>query len=234
MYFSAPGGVDLSSGADTFLFFDHFDGDLSKWTGDTTYAAIASSILTYTGADNGEKLIFGNVTAGSATFAVRAYAQIITAPYPNGEIYIGAAKSDMSHYAILYEQYTTSAFRRILTRDGATSSATTDGAFTADAYKTWDLLVRGGTNVRLFENGVESAKSPKTTNPPNSNAMGCVIGGTKLIAYSYTDWILLRKYTLNEPTWGVAGRAEACGNRSFFLRREDTQRVKFYRKFNLK
>ena len=70
IYYGKLDASDASSGANTFIFFDHFDGDLSKWTGDTTKFTCSSSILVgnTVGAWYG---IFGKTVNGQATFAWR-------------------------------------------------------------------------------------------------------------------------------------------------------------------
>ncbi|MCJ7829394.1 MAG: DUF2341 domain-containing protein [Dehalococcoidia bacterium] len=190
----------VSSGANTFIFHDHFDGDLSKWTGNTTDFSIASSIVSGKGGGDGNfNNIYGVTQLGSVTGALRASVKFISGGLATWAVGMGFDIATALHRAFPY--VTSDPVNLIITRDGTTQSNVASN-ITLDAYKTIDITVIGATNVRVFENGVERTNSPKTTNPPNSSALLAMLGvyddkgaNTRV----QCDWILLRKYAATEP-----------------------------------
>lgn len=203
MYYGKADAAAASNGANTFIFFDHFDGDLSKWSGDTAYASIASSILSMVGPSTpAVKSIKSTTNAGKNTFAFRTYGKL--KQLLNSYDTIGVASSDDDHQASIYNEANT---KVLYSKDGTTGSNVASN-WTSDSYKLFDILVVGGSSSRYFENGVELTGSPKTSYPPNSSSMYA-----RFLAYGTTsvvksDWVLLRNYEATEPAWGSWGTEE--------------------------
>jgi len=203
LYYGKADATAASNGVNTFIFFDHFDGDLSKWSGDTAYASIASSILSMVGPSTpAVKSIKSTTNAGKNTFALRTYAKI-KAQINNYDL-IEVCDATRDHNAGLYNEAGT---RKIVTKDGTTETSV-DSNWTSDAYKIFDIMVVGGVNSCFFENGAELTGSPKTTNPPNSTSMMACFFAYNSSAVVKSDWVLLRNYEATEPAWGSWGGAE--------------------------
>jgi hypothetical protein len=201
IYFNNGLAISASYGDGTFIFFDHFDGPFpgTKWTGDTAQGSVASSILTVTGS-GAWKEIKSAIPSGQATFAVRAYIKFNSGK----EALWGVRKADGTHYADLYWA---GGVKSLRSHDGGAGTTVVTN-FTQDAYKTMDLLIMGGTNFRALENGIELANSPKITNPPNSTEELIEFAVFTAGATFLVDWILLRNYTPNEPTFSAYGPDE--------------------------
>lgn len=191
--------ADESNGPATFPFFDHFDGDLSKWSGDTASFSIASSVVTG-GAVGVWKRIFGNVTTGSTVCAVRGFVN-----FDAGYSQFGLSQTDVAKRGHINREAGTTYY--IQSKDGTTESNVNTNP-TIDALSVFDVICNAATNVRAFDDGVEMTGSPKTTNPPNSSTMAAYLG-TYGASVLKCDWVLIRKYTVNEPTWGTWGGWEA-------------------------
>jgi hypothetical protein len=200
MYYGNADATAVSNGDNTFIFFDHFDGTYpgSKWTGDTGYGSVASSILTMGSAASVWKVIYGATAQGSVTGALRASVLQSSAKYS----WVGFDNGTNAHRAYRYIEPTPNNY--ILSKDGTTQT-TVASNWTYDAYKIIDIIVIGATNVRAFENEVEVTGSPKTTNPPNSSSIKATVAAFNTATCILVDWILQRKYVATEPTWGSWG-----------------------------
>ncbi len=195
----------LSDGEDTFPFFDHFDGDLSKWAGDTSGMSVASSICSFQKADMGGVTAYGNVTGG-LTLALRAYCKLYA--NANGISGLELSNAANTHRSALYCDVANNV---IGSKDGTTSSDVASN-ITKGSYKTFDILVQGNDRTIAYENGVELTGSPKTTNPPNSNALTAFfIYGSSAgsVVSMQCDWVLTRNYTAT-LTWGAWGAEESA------------------------
>ena len=90
-------------------------------------------------------------------------------------------------------------------------SGMTASNWTQNAYKIFDIYERGGTNNRYFEDGVELTGSPYTGKKPNTTTQKAFFSCPEN-ASLFCDWVLIRNYTLNEPTWASSGAEEALGS----------------------
>jgi hypothetical protein len=145
--------------------------------------------------------LYGNAATGTTSCAVRGRVNLI-AYYAQ----FGVAKADFSQFAIISPEDTT----QIITSDGSFSHA--DSNITTNSYSIFDVLVNGTTNVKVFDKGVESTGSPKTTNIPNSTALYPYFGGYSSSPTLHCDWILLRQYLSTEPAFGSWGVEEEAGS----------------------
>ncbi len=226
MYYAAPGGVDLSNGANTFEFYDNFN-NLNNYTLGGTVTA-AGNVMTVGGT--------GWATCNT-TFpvnrAIRAMNQCAHFNGASNTETFGWGDTAMVNDAIA--QYAHSAAENRgkwinYLGGGSTKTGAITGV-TSNVYHTIDLIRNGATNTVFKINDANIVTY--TTNLP-TGSISFFWGNWTVGDQQKCSWVLVRTCTLNEPTWQVAGRAEACGNRMFGFRREDTQRIKFHRKFNLK
>jgi hypothetical protein len=194
IYYGNASATAVSNGANTFTFWDGFDSDLSNWTGDTGSGSTASSVLTFSG-DGNLKLIYSDTNTGT-TYGIRARVNLDADLCYFGSLSVGVAEALLLRIGGATSIYST---------DGTESYVATNA--TIDAYHIFDIIVRGGTNVRVFEDGSERTNSPKTTNPPNTS-IPLVIAASTADAIKL-DWIFIRTYTPNEPTFGTWGSHES-------------------------
>ena len=211
MYYGYAAATSASDGDDTFIFFDHFDGSFpgAKWAGDTASGSVAGSVLTVSGnTANADKSIYSTGTLGQATGAWRAK---LTAYNVGHVVFFGFQKGSGTPFArfiryVIVDPANTSRFDSYVSSYDIRNSNWTTGT-----EKIFDEYLRGGVNFRGFENGVELTASPDTNQVPNDAAMGFSLGhkSTSSVTAIEMDWVLLRNYTLNEPTWGTWGDEES-------------------------
>jgi hypothetical protein len=201
---SSQFATPLAAGEATFPFFDDFSGSFpgTKWTGNTSYGSISSGSLMVSRTDNSWAHIYGTITANAVNFATRARVYYYAS---TGQF--GTRNSAETHYG--YLQWSSGTTYIISTKDGSTNTTAATNIAT-DAYYIYELRVIGGTNVRAYKDDIEMTNSPKTTNPPNSSSMVVElgVGNTTTSNALQCDWVLIRNYTANEPTWGTWGSEE--------------------------
>lgn len=200
IYYGNTSASSESNGDDTFIFFDNFNTFPSaKWTGATSYGNATNGVLTYGDATANWRSINSSINSGKNTFAVRAYGNL------DGSIGLyGAVDSGQKAYAYR-EGVTPTTY--IMTSDGTTQTSTLTN-LSIDSFKVVDILVCGGINTRIFENGKEVLGSPKENNIPNSSSMKAIIASYNVNPAVKMDWILLRNYTPNEPYLYSVGQEE--------------------------
>jgi len=191
MYYGKADATAVSNGPNTFIFHDHFDGDMSKWSGSTSNCSIASSVMTMTASSSWAR-IYGDTTSGFISCAIRGLINL-DATYAQ----FGLAKTDFSSYALVSREGTSGG---IFTKDLSASSVAT--TITKDAFKVFDIIINGGVNVKAFENGVELTGSPKTSDPPVYSDLCANFGSYNANPCIKCDWILIRQYLSTEPVWG--------------------------------
>lgn len=209
VYYDNSGASSVSDGDNTFIFFDHFDDGFptSKWSGNTSYASASSSILTITGfTSSTDKEIYGNTAmGGNAAIRTRTYYVGASGKATwNGFMYRSGATRHMSRMLI-----NSTGGQAYDTEDDVGYSSVVSN-YTKTAYQTYDIYLRQNTNARWFYGGTEAQNSPKTTNPLDNTNASYALGIWTNGAYDvqYVDWVLIRKYTLNEPIWGTWGEEE--------------------------
>ena len=209
IYYGKNDATTTSNGDNTFLFFDDFSDDLSKWAGDKGYFSISDGILTTTTSDkilystagvSGDIAIESRVKINSAgrahiagrfqsdyTFHKPSY--VLNYRYPNGDIRL--MRSDPIAWVTLDSvSYSHSEVwrraRLFLTGNGADNEqkADFDGSGTLSAT---DTQIENTGRIRLGSNYFNT-------------------GGQ-----AWWDWIFVRKYVSPEPSHGSWGIEEQSG-----------------------
>ncbi len=205
------GGTETaaSSGANTFLWFDDFStawNNPVKWTGDTASGSVTGGILTFTGANAAHKVILGNV--GGADVAMRCKANI-----GNGDfvaVGLGESPWNVANIDIIDILHSSGSTNHSAWESYKANTQTiwsnTDAGF--GAYHIYDICryVSGTDTARGAVDGTATADN--TTNVPIVDMY--VLIRTYNAITVLCDWILLRKFTLNEPTWSSYGFEEAA------------------------
>jgi len=203
----AMAGSYVGTGQATLLNLDSliaFAG-LGKWSGDIANGSITNSILTLApGA--AWKAIQSATQANDVALRARArlntptndpsYSQLLFSEVPVND-------DALNIYGFKNGGVASSVWST--TKAGVTTTVST-AAIGFDAYHIFDLCryISGTDTIRFYKDGVQVG-SDTTTNVPIVDLAG-VIRGYNVNALC--DWILIRKYTLNEPTWGTPGSEE--------------------------
>lgn len=201
MYYGNSVASAVSNGENTFLFFDDFSGDLSKWTGDTGSASIAGGIMTLTVGPGIWAALYGN-TFHSGDIAVRMRANLSDGDYSQAGISVNPVAN--AHVAIGHDSSAANHSRHIDRKDASTIATISNNALGFGNYHVYDLTrsLTGTDTARSFTDGIENGTGDTSAVPVealypffranNSNTVSC-------------DWILIRDYIETEPVWGTWG-----------------------------
>ena len=215
IYYDKSGDTTTSNGDNTFLFFDDFPGDsldTDKWEGDTAYASIADSILTYESTSTDWRQLHGKTgISKSAAWRGKVKYRYTGTPSSWGGDAGFRKKIDLD-YLGFYDSSVASKALRSHVKDGAWNKWADQTQFVRDAYAIWDILWKTD-NARYFVDGVECDDSPVTTDVPAVD-MSAFFGSFDNPIYA--DWVLLRNWADPEPTWETWGSEEtAAAGRSW-------------------
>ncbi len=229
MYYSSSGAPDLSNIA-AWEYFTHFDdADLpAGWTATANYT-IGSSIITVKKNVADITAVYYPAGTWNRGYAIETWAKVpkqTSASYCLAMIGFGPYTAAQN---IAFGSWSNQSYYGTHCEAGSTTETFSTYAPDASNYHRFTLKYLETYNLDI--DGIN--KISASGNSPNTSIPLTFANAKNSIDY-YVDWVGVRKVTANEPTWGVAGRAEACGNRAFGFRREDTQRIRFHRKFNLK
>jgi hypothetical protein len=190
MYYDNAGAGDISDGESTFLFFDDFSGDLSKWSGNTAYASIAGGICNFTNPGGGESKIYS--AAQSGDIAWRSRANINAVNYGC----LGFAHPSISQFIFVNCHIgfpNNSNFQR-------TAGSISNDNLGLGSYHIYDIcrMLTGTDTIRGFNDGVQLGTDCITSVPTDDfpAMIRHYNAGTIL-----TDWVLIRKWLATEPTW---------------------------------
>ena len=199
LYYNNSSATLLSSGDDTFIFFDHFPGvaiDTNKWAGGTAKVTVASSIATFTGTSAAWVLCYGKtVKAGNVRARFRANLPNTSYPW----ISAGYQNQSPSEEVLLY---TLTGFNTMKV-GVATSLGTDTGGY--GAYHLYDFcrLNSGTATARAFKDNVQTNGGDVTTNVA-TNDFTCKFGAYGNTTQCLVDWCFLANYTY-ALTWGAWG-----------------------------
>jgi hypothetical protein len=208
MLYGNASASTTSSGPNTFTFFDHFDVDLGKWQGDTAAVGLAGSIATITGTAAAYKKIY-TLSAYSGDIVMRAGAM----PTANNYAYVGMFNTAIT--SGLYCYWASTAPNYYWNSYAASvSSSMGNKAFSTAAYHVYEFrrITTGQDISRAFYDDVEVITGP-TTNVPTVDLYPMLMTYGNGSTNKY-DWVLIRKYTLNEPMWDYFG-LQTIKQRSF-------------------
>ena len=206
IYSGNVGASTASNGDATFEFFDDFNQDMSKWTGDgLAYCSISNGELTIAGNTGGgtEKLIYA---ANAPAIGSNGHLRLKMTPFNPG------AASDLSYFGYQYNHVSRflrwSANADLDQYNGTYWSGVSNWHF--NTRRTYDIYNVAAVNGRFFEDGVEVALSPVTNYPPNDTHYRPLFAfrSTSTATFFTVDCVFISKYLLSEPTWGAWGSEE--------------------------
>jgi hypothetical protein len=229
IYYGNDEATTTSNGDNTFLFFDHFEGDsidTDKWQDYTEYVSVSDSTMTFQHSDGVDRWICQDAT----NYPFHEY------PYGyafRGLVYID--NTSWGHWgfrqankgndiAIFYNEG--ALHEQIFTRN--TASSDLDADWTAGIFNLFEITL-DGTYASFFYNGVEESNSPHSgLSIPDADLGMHFIALDGIIK---ADWVLTRKFVDPEPTHGDWGEERwswnyAPTNLSFaFLDMDDTDNL---------
>ena len=204
MYYGNAGASAVTSGAATFLFFDDFGGDLSKWSVISGTWAADSGTLKHTG-QTGDKYIRSDpYQVADARIRSRLKTSCASSTQTN-MLMVGARgyAPAQFHYAA-GPWGAQSAERNRIEEDGS-QRAYTDYSWDADTYMVTEFRLYGAALSAYVNDAYEISCSDDTY--LDSDYIGFK-GNLPTGQYGYVDWVFVAKYAEAEPTWGSWGGEE--------------------------
>lgn len=211
LYYGDSGVSDASDGDDTFLFYDHFEGssyDTNKWKVGSSppTVEVASSLLHLTGVDDNWDA-FGAKTASFGkgyclayritTFTNLSSTYGIDTGWINAIYGIGSGTQNFQiirHKASVGRNYNTTS------ADVSFSNANTAGVFSL--YRPSD------TSKTSFRKNSESLVDNSNQVPTENLYPAFMVTADDAVGHLYVDWVYVRKFADNEPTWATPGSEE--------------------------
>lgn len=218
MYYGNPSAVSASNGEATFVFFDHFEGtnlDLVKWhqgafgNDGIDILSYSDSVLKFRGSGCGGhssdwRFAKSNEKWNGDEIALRAK----TKRY-NGISHVGfgydSSISDLIYFNIGFDPvYGENRLDTILAASNVGSNQPYQHFYNM-ASETWYIVdLMRNENIlrgRISDSTGSELKLVETDIDRNGDVFLCLCGVYNCITvYYYYDWILVRKYALDEPT----------------------------------
>ena len=205
VYYGKADATTTSNGANTFLFFDDFSGDLSKWTmlegtvsiesgqmkvyaAPGSVSAVRSNSLLPSSARLEAKATFSDTNHYSRISRTNSYSLSTHLPYVND-----AAGFECWNNGIYYTD----------TYNGGSGNELTGGAYNTNPH-TYELLTISGSSCKFYVDNV-LITSEHTTNVPNEDMWNFFYTSGRT---AYVDDVRLSKYVSSEPSISAFGTEE--------------------------
>jgi len=214
MYYGNAAATSISSGVDTFVFFDDFDGgsfDLTRWTdrgvGSSHTYTQSSSILTLTSIGTSDYCNADINTSLGTNYAIRSKANIDATSSDVTKqkwLWWNAAGDSPDKFAGFATGNPFSGYlgARFL-ESGTEAQWNSSNAYTG--YHIFDVIRNGTTSVILgIDNNIVLTQTTQVMTGNNKPSIGAY--GSSVVAYF--DWFLVRQYLAVEPAFGVWGVEE--------------------------
>lgn len=225
MYYGKADATSVSSGLNTFPFFDDFNGsslDTDKWTdlGGTTEA---DGVLVATATANNEKGITGKTAFGS-NYALRCR---VKPTHYNNTAYLEVVRFQLADNSKQYGTY----FCHVNSDNNAkhlnysipNKSASAISGVTANTYCLLDIIRNAATNVTYkINDGNSVAITNYLTDSNMLPGILCYANGSTIT----TDWILIRNFLATEPAWGTWSAVEVKFATNYLHARRDRMNMR--------
>lgn len=196
IYYGNSSATTTSNGDTTFIFFDDFAGDLSKWTSAGT-PTISGGILTLNTTSGTPSEGIASISTFGTNYAIRARVNIPSALY--GGIGFGTGIGGVPMVDV---QYQINGTNNVWLRNNNGTNTYSTALGNSGAYHIWDIRRNSSTNTSV---SIDGATPVINSGSIPTGSLNCAIW----IYYTasnptlYTDWILVRQYTATEPTQGA-------------------------------
>jgi hypothetical protein len=201
MYYGKVDAADTSSGENTFLLFDHFDGDLALWTTVGT-PSVSSSIC--------QLLVAGGVAQdiiSKTSFPINRFMRCLVKSKHNNTSYSEGIGFSKTNYELGARPSNPTYANKYLTYQAAGPTTTTIPNWLTDTYLTLDILRNGTTNVKFSAR--DASVVTHTTYLCEAQSMS--VGFDASVQNNSEidiNWVVVGVCTLNPPTWGATGAEE--------------------------
>lgn len=209
IYYGNASLTTESDGDNTFLFFDDFSGDLSKWTGDTDYASISDGILTLTstGADH---FIFSlNNYGPSVRFrAKEQHPQASSSDAHDSES--GFRTNNAWTDVVRINEYKDTTWHLSCFSGGTSGTAIVMGSLTTDWAIHQMLWVTGSAKGNIDDGTIyESTSEVPSVSIPAYFRAYATSGYTTDIK---VDWVFIGNYVSSEPSVSIGSEQNVSGS----------------------
>ena len=207
IYYGNSGASAVSNGTNTFQFFDDFEGssiNSSLWDSVGGGILVSNSVVTFTtSAVNTNNSIISKIAVSvDGTTAIRAR---LKSQYINSTSYGEQGFGLEGHIDTMFNH-------RIGGWQGNyhtyITSSHTIVSFAGISANTWFIqdLLRVGKAQWYADGG--NLKEISANYPSTTYKISTQVDYNTAPASMYVDWVLVRKYTVTEPTWGTLGSEE--------------------------
>jgi len=204
VYYGKSDKTTTSNGSNTFLFFDDFTGDLSKWTIVSGTWAIVAGELRHSG--SGGDNIIRSASFTAQNFLLQWKAKLNDISWVN--IFGGLTRYDIvAGYYLTDMRPGDAAIHRWAMWSPTTELANTSYSFLVNTYYTFDMRLVGNSLKQRVDGGTEL--SAVNNELPNAGYIG-LRGNIKAGKYAYVSLVWARKYTSPEPSHGAWGSEEVA------------------------
>jgi len=216
VYYGKSDATTTSNGENTFLFFDDFLADLSKWTVvDGTWTIQGDSTV------QAYRTTTGSMTLKSASFTmtnarIKWRIEGITNIPDLDPLY---RYTDASNLYYIYIPPTANAQHRKIVAGTDTAFGTADSTHPANTWYLVEELVTGSSHTASF-NGANTITGTDTSF--SSGYIGLRVYGATTHA-ALMDWVFVGKYVSPEPAHGAWGSEETSGQSLSFEKNESTK-----------
>lgn len=203
MFVGNSSASEYSSGDDTFLFFDDFEGtslDMNKWNVDTgVNVVVSNSILhLWEDASNNDKIETKTTFSYPKRFRARANLQ------DKGSQLGFSNMLDGGNDDFKLNWRTTSNYYEVYSRKNGSSTYSYFSTLGSDTYRKWEIIWRGtASSWGTIEDEDDTVTISNTNYIPTEN-LGVLIRNY----YNgdiYVDWVFVSKYASTEPSWSSFG-----------------------------
>ena len=201
VYYRKSGESSASNITNTFpSFSDDFPGssiDTNKWEGDTAYASVLDSILTYYSTGIHE---INTITNFDDPTIVRARIK-----FPQIDTYVGTF-GFVDSTAVRYVDLTIkTGYNKIRVYDGTWNMQDTN--IIPNEYHIYEIRWESSSTA-FYKDDTEMTASPLTSNIPTESLPLSIYSQNNV--YMYLNWVLVRKYVSPEPAFSSAGSEESA------------------------
>ncbi len=196
-YYNNPSAIPGSNGTNTFIFFDDFSGDLSKWTlAQTTpgnVSIVGGSLRMY----GDDSTYNGNAAASVTNISVGSIIEFRLKYTPGSVGVWGYSNQSFTPWGAGISFLGGEPIRYV--RDGTYAYLTSS---TAPDFAPCKIILKPTAGYTLYYNNVLQQDDTTWTNPNSANK---IVLMQVHAAYSYVDDIKVRKYVATEPTTCIGG-----------------------------
>lgn len=211
-YYGSTLGSAHNSGENTFTFFDDFSAGLSKWTTDNGCSIVGNELVIQS-TSTATNTAYSNTSFGTG-YAMRAYLKSahINATSNVIEDVSFSATGDGHGVGVSYSSYYSAYNNTYYNFNINGRYYLPVSGWSADTYHIQDIIRNSATNSKFYVDNLNLVTLTDTLDTDSHPIRFFTVNNTaKLIV----DWVLIRPYTTNEPSFGTWGSKIATAGSPF-------------------